>query len=316
MKSAQTPAVSSGLYDEIDAWLDGLAALEYSPKSVETYRLAVVDLVRVLHTWQINRWQDCDKHTINQYFAISQDNQALSVRSLKLRLSAFRSFFSYLRENGHIEQDPTLYHKIRGSSSRLPKLVDVDVMFVLLDQPAPTDPKEHKLWLRDRAMFELLYSSGLRVAELVGINLIDIDLVSGLVRVLGKGGKTRQVPVGKKALEAIDAYLPVRALWQKGDDALFIGKSGKRLSTRSVQLRLGICATRAGIDQHLHPHLLRHAFASHMLSASGDLRAVQEMLGHSDLSTTQMYTHLDFAKIAKLYDEVHPRATLKNDNND
>lgn len=160
-------------------------------------------------------------------------------------------------------------------------------------------------------MFELLYSSGLRVAELVGINMNDIELTAKIVNITGKGNKQRLVPVGTKAIQAITDYLPVRTLWHKGDSALLISKSGKRLTTRSVQLRLEIWAKRAGIDQTLHPHLLRHAFASHLLSSSGDLRAIQEMLGHSNLSTTQIYTHLDFAALAKLYDSTHPRSNLK-----
>ncbi len=165
-------------------------------------------------------------------------------------------------------------------------------------------------------MFELLYSSGLRVGELVALDTTDIDLTDLRVRVMGKGNKTRIVPIGAKAAAAITRYLPHRNLWvEQQDSALFISeKLGTRLSTRAVQQRLKVAATRAGIAQNLYPHLLRHCFASHMLSGSGDLRAVQEMLGHSDISTTQIYTHVDFAKLTQVYDRAHPRAThIKQD---
>lgn len=294
----------------MDDWLDSLAH-SYAKKSIETYQFALKDLIAFLNQEKIHCWQDCQSAHLSNYFAISQDEKAINIKSLKLRLSAFRLFFKYLIEQGHLSHNPAQTISLKGKSARLPMLLDIDVIYTLLDQPAPTDQKELLLWKRDRAMFELLYSSGLRVAELVGVNMNDIELTAKIVNVTGKGNKQRLVPVGTKAIQAITDYLPVRTLWHKGDPALFISKSGKRLTTRSVQLRLEIWAKRAGIDQALHPHLLRHAFASHLLSSSGDLRAIQEMLGHSNLSTTQIYTHLDFAALAKLYDNTHPRSNLK-----
>lgn len=165
-------------------------------------------------------------------------------------------------------------------------------------------------------MLELLYSSGLRVGELVALDLADLDLSSCQVRVTGKGNKTRLVPVGRRAIVAIKDYLNHRAIWlAKSETALFISqKFGSRLTTRTVQNRVKLAASRAGIAQNIHPHLLRHCFASHLLSESGDLRAVQELLGHSDISTTQVYTHVDFAKLTQVYDNAHPRAVKKPNN--
>jgi integrase/recombinase XerC len=165
---------------------------------------------------------------------------------------------------------------------------------------------------RDRAMFELFYSSGLRLSELTGLDLDDLNLQTGEAQVTGKGRKTRIVPVGRQALDAVTAWLPQRlALARDGSAALFVSQRGSRLSPRSVQLRLNRWALQAGLGQHVHPHMLRHAFATHVLQSSGDLRAVQEMLGHASISTTQVYTHLDWQHLAKVYDQAHPRARKK-----
>jgi len=169
------------------------------------------------------------------------------------------------------------------------------------------------LALRDKAMFELFYSSGLRLSELTGLVLGDVDARDGTVRVTGKGGKTRVVPVGRPALDALDAWLAQRALLARSDEsALFLGQGGRRLGPRAVQLRFKHWAAKLGLDRTLHPHVLRHSFASHVLQSSGDLRAVQEMLGHASISTTQVYTQLDFQHLAKVYDAAHPRARRKN----
>ena len=170
-------------------------------------------------------------------------------------------------------------------------------------------PADHPLARRDHAMMELLYSSGLRLAELVGLQLTDLDLADRMVRVLGKGSKTRLIPVDRHAIKALSAWLPDRArLAKPGETAVFVGKSGRRLGGRAVQQRIDRAARRQGMDLKVHPHLFRHSFATHLLESSGDLRGVQELLGHSDISTTQVYTHLDFQHLARIYDQAHPRA--------
>ncbi|WP_288437880.1 tyrosine recombinase XerC, partial [uncultured Pseudomonas sp.] len=183
---------------------------------------------------------------------------------------------------------------------------DVDRSMQLLDGAVEDD----FLALRDQALLELFYSSGLRLSELVGLDLADVDLAQGLVQVRGKGNKERVLPIGSKARDALETWLKVRLQAAPRDDALFIGQRGLRLTPRAVQLRVREAGVRE-LGQHLHPHMLRHSFASHMLSASGDLRAVQELLGHADIATTQIYTHLDFGQLAEVYDKAHPRAKRK-----
>jgi len=190
------------------------------------------------------------------------------------------------------------------AAKRLPEALSPDeaVRLVSIEDPS-------ELGLRDRALFELAYSSGLRVSELTGLDLVSLDARTGEVRVTGKGSKTRIVPVGKAALEAIAAWLAARAhLARAGENALFVGRAGRRLAPREVQRRIKRWAALAGIDVDVHPHMLRHSFASHVLQSSGDLRAVQEMLGHASIASTQVYTHLDFQHLAKVYDAAHPRA--------
>lgn len=289
----------------IDAWGQYLTRQNYSAYTVKSYQKALSALGGFLQDVGISDWQQCQRTHIKSHLGQLLDD-GISLNSAKLHLSAIRQFFVYLSHQYGFE-NPAKTIRLHGKSSRLPTLVDGDLVAQLLDQPAPKEPRQHNLWLRDRAMFELMYSSGLRVGELIGLDVSHMDLMGGLVSVWGKGGKGRVLPVGRQALEAMSAYLPVRACWQPKTMALFIGERGARLTPRSVQLRLECCARRAGIDQHLHPHLLRHAFASHLLSASGNLRAIQEMLGHSSLSATQKYTHLDFAALAAVYDSAHPR---------
>ncbi|MBC7184056.1 MAG: tyrosine-type recombinase/integrase, partial [Marinobacter sp.] len=200
--------------------------------------------------------------------------------------------------------NPALDIRAPRSGRRLPRGADVDQLSHLLDSQ-PEDPLE----VRDLCMFELMYSSGLRLAELASLELDTVDLRSGEVRVTGKGGKERLLPVGAKAVAAIRAWLPQRsALANDGERALFVSQRGERLSHRSIQARLSRWGITRGADQKLHPHLLRHSFASHLLESSGDLRAVQELLGHADIATTQVYTHLDFQHLARVYDQSHPRA--------
>jgi len=228
----------------------------------------------------------------------------LGGRSLARRLSAWRSLFRWLQKRGHIATDPCLGIRAPRAPKRLPETLSPDVTAHLLGFEAETFDQHC-----DRALFELVYSSGLRLAEVIGLDIAATDLDSGLVRVLGKGAKTREVPVGSVAVAAIRDWLAVRPEHARADQpALFISRRGQRLGPRTVQVRLERLARMRGLEQHVHPHMLRHAFASHLLQSSGDLRAVQELLGHASIATTQVYAHLDFQHLAKVYDAAHPRA--------
>jgi integrase/recombinase XerC len=222
-------------------------------------------------------------------------------------LSAWRGFYRYLARDHGYGDNPCLGTRAPKASKRLPHALSPDEAKRLLDVNA-----DGTLALRDKAMFELFYSSGLRLSELTGLAPSDVNYVEATVRVTGKGSKTRIVPVGTQALEALRAWLEARVQIQRCDSgALFVNRLGKRLTPRSVQLRLKTWALKQGMPTNVHPHVLRHSFASHVLQSSGDLRAVQEMLGHASISTTQVYTHLDFQHLAKVYDAAHPRAKAK-----
>jgi integrase/recombinase XerC len=228
----------------------------------------------------------------------------LAPKSLQRLLSSCRSLFRQLNREGLLASDPLL--GVRGPKVRrkLPQVLDVDEASALVE----TD-SGGKLAVRDRAMLELFYSSGLRLSELVGLRWIDLDLDGGEVRVLGKGSKTRIVPVGRHSIAALRALGAEQGM--PADSPVFRGRGGAPINPRTVQLRMKTLALQQGIPKHIHPHLLRHTFASHMLESSGDLRAVQELLGHADIATTQIYTHLDFQHLAKVYDAAHPRARRK-----
>jgi integrase/recombinase XerC len=234
--------------------------------------------------------------------------RGLSGRSLARMLSSWRAFFRFLQERDPaLADNPCAGLRPPRSTRRLPDVLSPDEA-VRLVRIEGTDP----LALRDRALFELAYSSGLRLAELAGLDLDRIDLEGGEVRVWGKGGKERIVPVGAAARTAIRGWLGARAAMPKGEPkALFLGKNGKRILPRTIERRLAEWAVKQGLPQHVHPHMLRHSFASHVLQSSGDLRAVQEMLGHASIASTQVYTHLDFQHLAQAYDRAHPRAKRK-----
>lgn len=234
--------------------------------------------------------------------------RGLSGRSLARMLSAWRAFYRFLLErDSRRREDPCAGLKAPKAARRLPSALTPDEAAKLVS--VRTDAP---LGLRDRAMFELAYSSGLRLAEIAGLDCDRIDLDGGEVKVLGKGGKERIVPVGAPARGAIRVWLAARgALLRRPNDALFVGRSGQRLSPRAIEQRLAVQAVRQGLDRHVHPHMLRHSFASHLLQSSGDLRAVQELLGHASIASTQVYTHLDYQALAKAYDAAHPRARKK-----
>lgn len=222
-------------------------------------------------------------------------------------LSAWRALFRFLLEQGVLKEDPSAGLKAPKAAKRLPSLLTPDEAVQLVSMRG-SEPAA----LCDHALFELAYSSGLRLSELAAVDLDRIDLVGGEVRVWGKGAKERVVPVGAAARAAIATWLTQRATLPAVDaSALFVGATGRRLSTRTIERRLAAVALRQGLNRHVHPHMLRHSFASHVLQSSGDLRAVQEMLGHASIASTQVYTHLDFQALAKVYDAAHPRARRK-----
>ncbi len=245
-------------------------------------------------------------HHIRRFIA-QLHSKGLSGRSLARMLSAWRGFFTYLMRDHGLTDNPCAGLRAPKSPKSLPQALSPDEAARLVELPADTAEA-----IRDKAMFELLYSSGLRLAELVNLDPAQLDLSAGEVRVTGKGNKTRIVPLGRFAIGALQAWLAVRdQLAQTGETALFVGQRGQRISPRVVQLRLQQWGVKQGITSNVHPHLLRHSFATHVLQSSGDLRAVQEMLGHASISTTQVYTHLDFQYLSKIYDAAHPRAKKK-----
>lgn len=284
-----------------------LIVRQLSPHTHKSYQL---DLSRVLN-WceeqQISSWEMLS-HAHIRHFVVDRHRKGLDGRSIRRCLSALRSFYRYLIRQGIVKQNPCLDVPVPKSAKKLPKVLNVDQVMHLLGN----EPSDWHL-IRDQAMFELFYSSGLRLAELVGLDLQDIHCGEGHVRVLGKGRKQRDLPVGRKAIEALNEWLAFRAdfLRNTAEPALFISQRGTRISVRNVQLRLKQMAAEKGLNVNISPHTLRHSFASHMLESSQNLRAVQELLGHVDISTTQVYTHLDFQHLAEVYDSAHPRARKK-----
>lgn len=278
-----------------------------SPNTLKAYRRDLDRLVSFCNEQSLQHWAELDSHHVRQFMA-ERHRKGLGAKSVQRELSACRSFFAYLIKNKELSNNPAAGIRAPKAPKALPRVLDVDQVNALLEA-APSNSLE----IRDLAMWELLYSSGLRVSELANVNLMDADLSGRTVHVVsGKGGKSRLLPLGSKAVSAIRAWLLVRIDTVKTDEmALFVGKTGARLTTRSIQLRLERWRKRQGIQGRLHPHMLRHSFASHLLESSRDLRAVQELLGHSNISTTQVYTHLDFQHLASVYDQAHPRAKQK-----
>jgi len=251
----------------------------------------------------VNQWSQLDGPRLGSFVA-QRHRHGIGGRSLQRNLSSVRAFFRYLNKNGLAGGNPAVGLITPKTPRRLPRALDVDQAAQLM-KIGGDDP----LAIRDRAIVELMYSSGLRLSETVGLDVGGLDWSEGTVTVTGKGRKTRKVPVGRFALEALKQWLKIRANHAGADEpALFVSTQGRRISTRSVQERLRQWAVRLDLPVHVHPHMLRHSFATHMLESSGDLRAVQELLGHADISTTQVYTHLDFQHLARVYDAAHPRA--------
>ena len=288
-----------------DAFLDNLGGL-----AQHTRKAYGADLRRFQQYCKeqlaLQRWQDLDGRRLRGYITM-RHRQGISGRSLQRNLSVIRMFYKYLLAQGAVQQNPAQGLLAPKARRKLPKALDVDQSARLLDIQGDDAPA-----VRDRAMLELIYSSGLRVSECVGLDLYSVDRRDAIVTVSGKGNKTRKAPVGRYALQALDAWLQLRPQFAApAEPALFVSVRGGRLSPRTVQQRLRHWAIKQGLDTHVHPHMLRHSFATHLLESSGDLRAVQELLGHADISTTQVYTHLDFQHLAQVYDKTHPRAHKK-----
>ena len=290
----------------LEEFLDQLAhQRRLSAGTARNYRHAVEELFTLNPGVVLDKFDAQHlRHSVSQLHA-----RGMSGRTIATMISGWRSFFAWLVKHRGFARNPCIGLRAPKSPKSLPKALSPDLMARLLGGPAST-PAE----VRDKAMFEVFYSSGLRLAELVSLDVADAEgiLRQAEVTVTGKGAKTRIVPVGSKARAAVETWLAQRAaLAGAGEPALFVGARGRRISASSVRHALSQWARRLGLPQHVHPHMLRHSFATHVLQSSGDLRAVQEMLGHSSISTTQVYTHLDFQHLAKAYDAAHPRAKKK-----
>ena len=288
-----------------------------SPHTLSNYRRDLLGVVAYCDSVAVSDWPALDAKHVRGFLA-ARHRQGTGGRSLARALSALRSFLKFLIRERRLQKNVAQGVRAPKAPRKLPEPLDVDEMNRLLSPAlplakSPASQQDDVLIIRDNAMLELMYSAGLRLAEMVSLNIGEIDLVDGSVSVTGKGGKTRVVPVGRYAREALLNWQRRRAcLANENEPALFVSQRGGRLTPRSVQQRFRQRGIQQGIESRVHPHKLRHAFASHLLESSGDLRAVQELLGHADIATTQIYTHLDFQRLAEVYDKSHPRARKKS----
>jgi integrase/recombinase XerC len=277
-----------------------------SPRTREAYRRDLERFASELERLDIDDPKRAGEHVLRGFTA-RLHRQGLGARSIQRVLSAIRGFYRWLIREGRAETNPAASVRAPKAAKKLPQTLDTDTVSRLLDFKADTP-----LAIRDKAIMELFYSSGLRLSELAGLRWDQFDPSSGLVTVTGKGNKTRMVPVGSFAAKALAEWRGVRGNFAGYEEpAIFVSQRGKPISVRTIQSRIRYWARKQGLPQQVHPHLLRHSFASHLLESSGDLRAVQELLGHADISTTQVYTHLDFQHLASVYDKAHPRAKKK-----
>lgn len=280
---------------------------QLSPHTLDNYSRDLQRLEVFLEEHRLEAWSELQAKHVRQ-FAAQLHRQGLAGKSIQRVLSAVRSFYRFLSREGLVEQNPAEAVQAPKAPRRLPATLDTDQITRLLDLPV-----SDALSARDACMMELIYSSGLRVSELVNLDIADLDLHDHSLRVTGKGSKQRMLPIGRKALQALDLWLTKRdELADYSSSALFVSQRGSRITVRTVQQRMEYWGKRLGITGKVHPHRLRHSFASHMLESSGDLRAVQELLGHEDISTTQIYTHLDFQHLMQVYEGAHPRAKKKD----
>ena len=274
-----------------------------STLTCENYSRDITTLLKLATETPLNQLQ---VHHVRRFVA-RLHSKGLSGRSLARMLSAWRGFYNYLARDHGYKHNPCAGLRAPKSPKTLPHILSPDEAAKLLEFPT-----DNLMALRDKAMFELFYSSGLRLTELVNLKPEDLNFSDGTVLILGKGDKTRVVPIGSQAIRALREWMKLReTLLKPGEKALFLSRNGKGINSRSVSHRLKIRALQQGINFNVHPHVLRHSFASHLLQSSANLRAVQEMLGHTSISTTQTYTHLDFQHLAKVYDVTHPRAKKK-----
>ncbi len=283
----------------------------YSPHTCLNYQRDLQLFQQYLESRQLSQWQDVDYPLVSS-FAAWRFRNGKKGNTIQRELSSIRSFFKYLIRQKVVRNNPALDVKAPKTPKKLPKTCDSEQ----LDQLLKAHPDDDSLVMRDLAMFELMYSSGLRLAELASLNIQDIDVKQRRMVVTGKGNKTRHLPVGRKAIQALEIWLKQRPQLLKSNPderAIFISNRGQRLSHRSIQQRLNHLIKKQALSMHLSPHMLRHSFATHLLESSADLRAVQELLGHADISTTQIYTHLDFQHLAQVYDSAHPRAKKRTD---
>lgn len=293
-------------FHERKDFIDSITTKSFN--TVVSYQRDIKSFVEYLSKENILRLNEVNSKWVQKYAATCH-KQGLSGRTIARRVSAVKAWFRYLLKTGIVAENPVVGINVPKNRQRLPRVLDVDQMNSLLRGDGNSIYDK-----RDLAMWELLYSSGLRVSELVSTDIADVDLAAQEIRVLGKGNKQRVVPIGRLALGAIAIWFSVRATFQTSVDevACFLTHNGRRMTSRNIQLRLRRWAKKFGSDESVHPHMLRHSFASHMLESSGDLRAVQELLGHSNISTTQVYTHLDFQHLANVYDASHPRAKRRS----
>lgn len=293
-----------GLMIPVEAFLRYLRVeRRLSPVTIINYRRQLTTVSEILTEVNVSEWQQLDTAKVRHVAAKSR-RSGLQAASMALRLSALRSFCDWMVQQGDLPANPAKSIHAPKAKKRLPKNMDVDEVSQLLNIESG-DP----LVVRDRTMLEVMYGAGLRLSELVGLDVRHLDLAMGEVRVMGKGSKERKIPLGKTAVSCLERWLEMRELYQPEDGAVFIStQSGKRISNRNVQKRFELWGIKQGINSHINPHKLRHSFATHILESSGNLRGVQELLGHANLSTTQIYTHLDFQHLANVYDVAHPRA--------
>ena len=294
------------MQDQLDHFIEYLqSARHYSQLTLKSYYRDLNRFYVWLETVELSDLRKVRNTDIRAYVAELKIS-GLSGRSIQRALSAIRSFYRYLQRHHQYELNPADGVPCPKTPKKLPRSLGVEEVNHMLDG-------DYGDWheIRDRAMFELFYTSGLRLAELVSININDVDLKALRLRVTGKGNKQRDLPIGKKAVEAVEEWMAFRSDVPVKDSSLFVSQQGTRISRRSVQARLKKWIQLKGLDGSISPHTLRHTFASHMLESSQDLRAVQELLGHADISTTQVYTHLDFQHLAEVYDATHPRAKKK-----
>lgn len=303
--------LNSPLISEANLFLNHYATM-YEVHSVRVKQYSLTQLIQFLSEREIEDWCDCDDRVLREYIIarakkpIAGSKQKLSSASLDTQLASIRIFFEYLKEQSIISHNYARLITPPKKNKRLPKVVEADLLNQILDRKPEND-----LECRDLAILELLYSSGLRLAEITDLNLENLDLHEHMVKVIdGKGGKDRLVPVGEKAVSAIDQWLLIRTSWGVEGGALFTSQKGGRLSDRQISRRVKMYAEKSGVNINLHPHLLRHSMATHVLESSQDIRLVQELLGHADISTTQVYTHLNFNHLAKVFDKAHPRAKM------